>query len=166
MSASEDQWLIQGDGGAVAEYTSFLGFEYNSESAIPEKAVEEGSFFSANKWDYPYDIIVEIGKMGDVNELSSFLDALETWRNSTELVSLVTPAKTYTNGNIYGVGYSWNGEEHGPRMIIAKVAIKEVRLVGESAAANSGGGISGAGNSEHNSTKNRGMCQGTGVASL
>lgn len=164
-----EEWFISAGGGSVTDFSSFLGFQYANESSVPEKAVEEGSFFSANKWDNPYDVVVDLAKHGEASDIGAFIDALEQYRGSTDLVSIVTPAKVFINGNIYGISFSWNNDETGPRMLVAKVAIKEIRPPGgsQSSGGRGGGGASSIGNAsngECNSSTSCGRLQGESVA--
>lgn len=158
--AEDNEWFISGGGGSVAEFSSFLGFEYDEEASIPEKAVEEGSFFSANKWDNPYVASVDLAKSGEPQEIGAFIDDLRKYKTSTDMVSIVTPAKVFINGNITKLSFSWNNDEHGPEMLIVKVGIKEVRPPGGSQESSStGGGIAGAKNGECNDSVSCGRLQ-------
>lgn len=153
MSANSEEWTIRG-GGAEAQFTSFLGLQYYNSSGLPEKPVEEGSFFTANKWDTPYNISVEVAKMGEISEIQAFLDGLDQILASLEFCEVVTPAKSFVNGSVEAIDYKWHNDEYGPRMLVANIHIKEVRepggqknQSGAAAGGSGGGGGSSAGQS-------------------
>lgn len=166
MSANYEDWSIRG-GAAAAQFTSFLGLQYYNSAGLPEKPVEEGSFFTANKWDTPYNISVEVAKMGEIGEIQAFLDALDEILASLEFCEVVTPAKAFVNGNVEAIDYKWHNDEYGPRMLVANIHIKEVREPGgqkNQSGAAAGGAGGGAGGSSAGQSASSGGSMG-GISS-
>ncbi len=125
----QEKWYIASSGGgsSIVEYSSFIGYQYKNESTIPTKPVEQGAFISANKWANPYEVEVEIAKHGTATEIQQFLEELERWRESVDLVDIVTPSRVFLRANIYRISYTWSMDEFGPRLVIPKISIREVR---------------------------------------
>lgn len=159
-----DEWFIRSAGGNnVVNYDGFMGFQYSNASSLPTTAIEEGGFNTTNKWDNPYNIVATIVKAGPPSELSDFLEQLEQLRHGTDFVELVTPARTFINGNIESINFTWTNDDTGPRMIEVQLGIREVRIVGSSSqnvGNSSGGQINNATNSECNNTVTSGRVQG------
>ncbi len=136
-----DSWIITNTN--IMDRTAFLGFQYVEDAGVPEKAVEEGGFFSANKWQMPYTIAVQLAKGGTADELSEFLAELRRLVNSLELVELVIPAGVFTSANIYGLSLDWNNDEHGARLCVPTLMMKEIRPPGYTLSSGGGGGGAG-----------------------
>lgn len=123
------QWDITDDsGGTLLTFNTFLGCEYASEAKSPDQPVEEGGFFSYNKLNTPFNVNVALAISGDSQKLQTFIDALEKLHNSTDLVSVVTPEKTFSSASIVGLNYSRKRED-GMGMLTVELKIKEVRQV-------------------------------------
>lgn len=123
-----EAWYIasSGGGGSIVDYSSFIGYQYANEASIPTKPVERGAFVSANKWANPYEVEVELAKYGGAAEIREFLEELERWRESVELVDIVTPSRVFLRANIYRISYVWSMDENGPRMVMPKLSIREI----------------------------------------
>lgn len=116
------------NGKPVAEFTSFISFEYSAESRTATQPVEEGGFFSANKWQTGYEVRVTLAKEGGDSERAAILEALETARQSTDLFDVVTPEKTYLDASIDQISRSAK-REGGGYLLIVELVLKEIRQV-------------------------------------
>lgn len=118
------EWLISGT--SVTEYSAFLGYQYTKSAGVPEKAVEEGGFYTANKWETSYRVRVQLAKDGTPQAIGEFLEELERLLASTALVTVITPSRVYIDATVFGLDYDWSSE-NGARLCIADVSLQEVR---------------------------------------
>lgn len=130
-------WFIAPTGGSssIVEYDTCLGISYKSGAALPVKPVEKGSFFTANKWAIPFQAVIEIAKGttdDGFSDLRELMNSLEEWKNSVELVDIVTPYKTFIHANIFDLEYRFDNEETGVGMVIPVITVQEVRLINSS----------------------------------
>lgn len=135
MSA-DNNWLVAANSGGakILSYDSFVGMEYDKANALPEKPMEDGAFFTANKWALPYRAMVTLAKTGEASAIRDFIDALESLNGSTTLVSIVTPLRVFIDGNIEAIRYSFNNDDLGPRTVMPQISVKEVMFVRKSTA--------------------------------
>ena len=157
----QEKWYIASSGGgsSIVEYSSFIGYQYKNESTIPTKPVEQGAFISANKWANPYEVEVEIAKHGTASEIQQFLEELERWRESVDLVDIVTPSRGFLRANIYRISYTWSMDEYGQRLVIPKISIREVRTA-QSSMTTTGSSFANPMNAGNASTRTGGNIQG------
>jgi hypothetical protein len=168
MMRTNEAWYIaesggSGNGKSIVDYSSFIGYQHSNQSSIPTKPVERGAFTSINKWSNPYEVDVEIAKHGTADEIADFLETLEKWRDSVDLVDVVTPSRVFLRANIYRINYTWNMDDTGPRLIIPKIGIREIRFVQSSASSTV---ISNPKNPGSTSTKNCGETSCSSVAAM
>lgn len=132
--SEDNNWLVaaNGGGGRILAYDSFVGMEYDKAHALPEKPVEDGAFFTANKWALPYRATVTVAKTGEASEIRDFIDALEGLNGSTTLVSIVTPLRVLVDGTIEAIRYSFDNDDLGPRMVMPRISVKEVMFARKS----------------------------------
>lgn len=159
MSAGQGapgDWYISvaGGGQTIASFDTFVEMRFKTGSALPIMPVEQGSFFTANKWMLPYNAMVQLAKMGDAGVINEMMVALEQYKNSTDIVDIVTPYFTFIHGNLYDIEYDFSVDETGVGMAAPRLSIQEVRFIQESATSTSD--ITGAKNAESNSTVNNG----------
>lgn len=124
----DNNWIVsmKGGGADILGYDSFVGLEYEKSQALPEKPVEDGAFFTANKWSKPYRVTLTLAKGGDAAAIREFITRLEKYNESIDLVDVVTPLKVFVNGTIESVRYSVGNDEYGPRLVMPRITIKEV----------------------------------------
>lgn len=161
-------WYISvtGGGQAIAEFDTFIGIRFQSSASLPILPVEEGSFFTANKWSNPFNAIVEMAKWGEVGSLNQMMVALERYKNSTDLVDIVTPYFTFINGNISSIEYEFSTDETGLGMVSPKIGVQEIKLIKKSASSITPvRTIDRAKNAESNNTINVGKQTSTGQES-
>lgn len=153
---SVGEWYVSeaGGGRTIADFDTFLGLRFKTGSALPVMPLENGSFFTANKWMTPYNAQVELARSGNQTELNNMMVMLERYKNSTDLVDIVTPYFTFIHGNIYDIEYDFGVDQTGVGMVNPYISIQEVRLIQESTTSTTD--ISAARMPEHNSTVNAG----------
>lgn len=130
-------WFIAPTGGnsSIVDFDTCLGIRYKKGSGLPIKPVENGSFFAANKWAWPFQVVVEMAKSSRDNsgsDLIQFMKDLEEWLATVELVDVVTPYGVFKNANIFDLEYRFDNDETGVGMVVPVLTIQEVRLINTS----------------------------------
>lgn len=126
---NQGRWtLIDGDGNAAVEFTSFLSLDLRAASKVVTGPVEEGSFVSYNKVEAPLEIDVSLGIQGTDAELQAALDRLDDLQATTELINLVTPDSEYQFLNLEEHSYRRKREE-GLGVLWVDLSFVEVRQV-------------------------------------
>lgn len=122
------QWAITDSTGNTAlSPDSVIEFEYRGEMKICSHPVEQGSFSSYNKIACPFDVRMVLSCNGNgPMSRDQFLSAIETMRESTDLVSIVTPDDVYDNCNLVHVDYRRDARQ-GVSLIMVQLWFQEVR---------------------------------------
>jgi hypothetical protein len=122
------QWAItDSTGNAALSPDSVIEFEYRGEMRVCSHPVEQGSFASYNKIAVPFDVRMVLSCNGNgPMTRDEFLSAIETMRESTDLVSLVTPDDVYENCNLIHVDYRREAR-HGVSLIMVQLWFQEIR---------------------------------------
>ncbi len=124
-----EQWtLLDSEGEKAFDFDSFAKLNLKSESKIIQAPVERGSFVMYNKLNTPLELKCVLIKQGLPEELQTYVDALLDYADSTNLLSIVTPDKEYSNMNLVSVSFDRSAEV-GINLIIADCAFTEVRQV-------------------------------------
>lgn len=124
-----EQWtLLDSEGEKAFDFDSFAKLNLKSESKIIQAPVERGSFVMYNKLNTPLELKCVLIKQGLPEELQTYVDALLDYADSTNLLSIVTPDKEYTNMNLVSVSFD-RSAEGGVNLIMADCAFTEVRQV-------------------------------------
>ena len=110
----------------IAVFDSFLGYDYLGENKTVERPVENGSFSSYNKITMPYQINVRLSKMGYPIELRELVDTLEKYKNSTNLVNIILPYKSYINVSLNKLSHGIK-EGGAISMLICELGFSEIR---------------------------------------
>lgn len=116
------------DGQALAVFDTFFGCDYRGESKVASKPVEQGGFASYNKSASPDIVNVALGKTGKPSELTALLDALQQLRDSVDLVSVVTPEKTFLDYSLEAFDYQRSASAGVDRLLVS-LRLVEVRQV-------------------------------------
>jgi hypothetical protein len=112
----------------IASFDTFLDYEASQESKVLTMPVENGGFAGYNKVASPYAVTVRLARSGSPNVLAQFIAALEKFANSTDLVTVMTPHKVYTNANIESFNHVMK-REAGISSLVAELFLVEVRQV-------------------------------------
>lgn len=128
-AGQQGEWTIYDESdNAVIPFDTFFGLTFGQENKVAEKPVERGKFVNYNKTIAAKRITVRLGKTGNPTELSGYLDALDTLCAGTDLVSVVTPEKTYTDVNAVRYDYD-RTTEMGVDRIIVELGLQEIAQV-------------------------------------
>lgn len=112
----------------IARIASFMGLSYKGESKVTRYPVERGGFFSANKVGSPWSIPLQVAISGTPEALRATLATLSKYEQSTELVNITTPFRTYLDGNIESLG--WTLKEGGATgLLILDLGVVEIRQI-------------------------------------
>lgn len=124
-----ERWTILDNTGEKAfEFDSFAKLGLKTESKVIQSPVEQGGFVMYNKVNTPLELECVLIKRGFPSDLQAYVDALLTYADSTDLVSIVTPDREYQNMNLTKVSFS-RASDAGVDLIAAECAFTEVRQV-------------------------------------
>ena len=102
--------IFDKDGAKALDFDTFFSCSIKSENKISSNPVEKGSFADYNKIASPTAVSVVLGRTGKSDELAAFLTALDKLAESTDLVSIVTPEKTFLDYNLVSYDYDRKAE--------------------------------------------------------
>lgn len=129
LRSTTGNWTITGaDGQALAVFDTFFGCDYRGESKVASKPVEQGGFASYNKSASPDIVNVALGKTGKPSELTALLETLQQLRDSVDLVSVVTPEKTFLDYSLEAYDYQRSASAGVDRLLVS-MRLVEVRQV-------------------------------------
>ena len=122
-------WAIYDkDGNAAIPFDSFMGCTVKQEQKIAQNPVEKGGFVDYNKSGSPANVGVILAKSGSPDELTALIDALDRLVESTELVSIITPEKTFIDFSLASYDYD-RKTENGVDRLLASLTFEEIRQV-------------------------------------
>jgi len=127
------RWGIYTAGGALAiAPDSFRELDDSKDWNIPRYPIESGAFQSYNKVEQPADVRLAVVKAGNDAAKDAFLKKVHSYASSLELLSVVTPGKTYRNMNL--VHYEQHrSAETGAGLLTVRLFFQEVRTSAKSA---------------------------------
>ncbi len=120
--------LADASGQPLAVFDVFFGCDYRGESKVASKPVEQGGFASYNKSASPDIVNVALGKTGKPSELTALLETLQQLRDSVDLVSVVTPEKTFLDYSLEAYDYQRSASAGVDRLLVS-LRLVEVRQV-------------------------------------
>lgn len=122
------QWaIVDSTGNPALSPDSVIEFEYRGEMRVCSHPVEQGSFAAYNKIAIPFDVRVVLSCNGNgPMSRDQFLSAVESMRESTDLVSIVTPDDVLDNCNLVHVDYRREARQ-GVSLIFVQLWFKEIR---------------------------------------
>ena len=125
----QGEWNIYDDHDVpVLPFDTFFDTSHSFESRVAEKPVELGGFVSYNKTLSPFTQVVRLGVTSNPTELGEFLEMLDDLAIGTELVSIVTPEKTYLDVNVISYDYARTTAVGVDRLIV-DLTFQEVNQV-------------------------------------
>lgn len=129
MITAKPAWgIFDLSGNLILHADSVLSFDFRNESRIAGFPIQDGAFAAYNKVASPFETSVRLTKGGKEIDRTGFLNAIERLAGSLDLVSVVTPEKTYINVNI--VRYDYRRESNnGANLLIVDVMLTEIRQV-------------------------------------
>lgn len=120
--------LYNADGEAAVPFDTFIACTVKNESKVVQNPTEKGSFADYNKVASPISLGVILGKSGSSDELAQTLKALDELVEGTDLLSVVTPEKTYLDLNL--VSYDCDRKaENGVDRLLVSLLLEEIRQV-------------------------------------
>lgn len=124
-----ERWTVLDTAGQKAfDFDAFNKLSLKSESKVIQAPVEGGGFIMYNKTNTPLELQCVLIKKGSPTELQTYVDALLTYADSTDLVSIVTPDREYQNMNLAKVSFE-RSAEGGVNLIAADCNFLEIRQV-------------------------------------
>lgn len=105
---------------------SFISYEYQNDSKLPQYQQQSGAFATYNKVATPFDVRVVMTKTGEVADRTAFLIEIEAAAQSLNLYDVVTPEKTYSSVNIVKIAHR-HTERNGATMMTVEIWFLEVR---------------------------------------
>lgn len=124
-----EEWSIIDESGEKAfSFDSFQSADVKQESKVTHSPVEGGSFATYNIVQTPTELSCMIAKHGFVPDLIRFVDALQTYLQSTDLLTVVTPEKEYENMKLTKFNFN-RSADNGTDIIYAELSFIEVREV-------------------------------------
>ena len=109
----------------IVTFDSFLGYDYSNDFSIMNHPIENGSFANYNRVANPASVNVYLAKSGFPYEIRSVLDVLEQYKDSINLVDVVTPYRTYTKYNIKSVHYALR-ENNAINLLVVDLGLEEI----------------------------------------
>jgi Dit-like phage tail protein len=85
--------------GAVIQPDSIREFDMRAEWNLPRYPIQRGAFASYNKVIEPAEYSFRMVKGGSLESRQTFMQQVETAAASTDLYTIITPERTYTNCN-------------------------------------------------------------------
>lgn len=120
--------IFDKDGAKALDFDTFFSCSIKAENKISSNPVEKGSFADYNKIASPTAVSVVLGRTGKSDELAAFLTSLDKLADSTDLVSIVTPEKTFLDYNLVSYDYDRKAENGVDRLLVG-LMLQEIRQV-------------------------------------
>lgn len=110
----------------ICDFDTFIGYSASKSSSVPTNQIEQGSFAAYNKINNPAEFSVTLAKSGSSTLLNSVLVALNDYSESTKLVDLVLPFRTYKNLNVISVSHGIS-EGQAVNLLVVELKLKEIK---------------------------------------
>ena len=112
----------------IVRFDTFLGYDYSDDVSIMNHPIESGSFANYNKVVDPATLNVIFAKSGFPFEIREAIEIIEKYKNSTDLVNVVTPYKTYVGYNIKNLHYAIR-ENSSINLLVVDISLEEIKEV-------------------------------------
>lgn len=112
----------------LADSVAKVGFK--GDSAIADFPVENGGFGSYNKVQIPFDARIVFAKGGSSADRTTFLNAIDAAKKSTNLYGVVTPDITYASASVVRFDYD-RESRNGVTLLLVAVYVREVRIAAD-----------------------------------
>lgn len=117
--------LYDANGNQAVPFDTFFGVDITNEGTVTTYPTEPNSFAAYNKVFAPITADVTVGISGDSSTLKSMLTKLDALLSGTDLVSIVTPEKTFTDYALEAYSYSRTSDQGYDRL---KVTLRLVEV--------------------------------------
>lgn len=121
-------WGVYLNGALVIQPDSIVTLSYKNEARISNYPQEHGAFASYNKVANPYDLRVVVTKGGTEGDRKSFIQTVEQYQKSLDLLDFVSPEKTYTGVNLVHMDYR-RSATHGAGLLTVELGFIEIREI-------------------------------------
>lgn len=122
-------WAIyDSDGQPAVDFDTFFEVSVKSDNKVAQAPVERGSFADYNKVATPKAIALTVGRTGGSEQLAAVLEQLDALADTTALVSVVTPERTYLDYNITAYDFA-RKLDNGVDRLLVSVTLQEIRQV-------------------------------------
>ena len=128
MPDTTEQWTLMKDGAALITFTSMLEANVQSDSAVLEEPLEQGSFAAFNRVQYSDVFRVKLAIEGDAADLQKAQETLKQLKSGTDTFSLVTPDYEHENLTLESYDYMRN-QRQGYGLLVVDLRLKEIREV-------------------------------------
>lgn len=123
------EWAIYDeDGNAAVTFDSFVACTVKAEHKIAQSPVERGEFADYNKEASPRSLGVILARTGPSDDLAATLDELDALVAGTDLLSVVTPERTFIDFNLASYDYDRKAENGIDRLLVS-LTFEEIRQV-------------------------------------
>lgn len=126
----ENSWAVVDDAGnAFLEYDGIDNLSDSANASIPTEPQENGRLYAYDKVPQPSELTATLLFRGDYAKQQRALAQIESYRQSTALFSIVTPARVISRMAV--VGYSsTRSAQSGGNLLALDVSFQEVRSAG------------------------------------
>ena len=128
MPDTTEQWTLMKDGAVLITFTTMLESNVQSDSAVLEEPLEQGSFAAFNRVQYSDVFRVKLAIEGDAADLQKAQETLKQLKSGTDTFSLVTPDYEHENLTLESYDYMRN-QRQGYGLLIVDLRLKEIREV-------------------------------------
>lgn len=117
--------IYNADGETAVPFDTFFSVSFSNESKITTHPTEPNGFFAYNKVQSPGRVEVTLGLTGNTISRSGVITALDELIKSTDLVSIVTPEKTFVDYSLESFDYS-RESGNGIDRLVVKLSLMEI----------------------------------------
>lgn len=117
--------IYNADGETAVPFDTFFSVSFSNESKITTHPTEPNGFFAYNKVQSPGQMEVTLGLTGNTISRSGVITALDELIKSTDLVSIVTPEKTFVDYSLESFDYS-RESGNGIDRLVVKLSLMEI----------------------------------------
>lgn len=127
--AFADVWgIFDEDGNQILVADTLFELSQDASTKVSTFLIEEGTFSNYNKVDHSENTTIVLIKTGSPSTLSTYISEIEALKVSTDLVSIVTPERTFTSRNLESYSYNRRTIE-GTNSITFRLNFIEIREV-------------------------------------
>lgn len=120
--------LYNKSGSSVVPFDTFFSVDVVNETKVTNCPTEPNGFASYNKVQSPAVVNVVVGISGNAVLRGTVISALEELAAGTELLSIVTPEKTFTDYSLESFDYQRSAEDGLDRLKVS-LRLVEIRQV-------------------------------------
>ena len=120
--------IYKKDGTKVVEFDTYMEVSYDGENEIPSEPLENGRFSTDSKNIKPYTfklLAIKSAGSNTPSEISNTITTLENLRNGTDILTVVSLYKTYSDINLVGLSHKQDSETQS---LEAELSFKQLRI--------------------------------------